>query len=76
MVEVLPRDEREAVEWYRKAAEQGYAQAQFNLGECLRDGRGIAKGEKEAVEWYRKAAVQGHSQAQYNLGVMLAMVEV
>ena len=60
------------MEWYRKAAEQGHSQAQFNLGVMLANGRGIAKDEQEAVEWYRKAAEQGNVLAQINLGVMLA----
>ncbi len=66
---VLPKDEAEAVRWYRKAAEQGYAQAQFNLGVVYANGRGVAKDEAEAVRWYRKAAEQGLAMAQYNLGV-------
>ena len=28
----VQKDYKEAVKWYRKAAEQGYAKAQFNLG--------------------------------------------
>ena len=30
--EGVPKNDAEAVTWYRKAAEQGYANAQFNLG--------------------------------------------
>jgi hypothetical protein len=36
----VPQDEAEAVEWYRKAAEQGYAIAQANLGWCYDAGCG------------------------------------
>ena len=52
----------------KKAAEQGHAEAQFNLGVCYETGDGVAKNSKEAVKWYRKAAEQGHANAQNNLG--------
>ena len=60
----------EAVKWYRKAAEQGYASAKSALGWMYANGRGVAKNEEEAVKWYRKAAEQGHANAQNNLGWM------
>ena len=53
---------------YKASAEQGDAEAQFNLGWCYDDGRGVAKDYAEAVKWYRQAAEQGHAEAQYNLG--------
>ena len=52
----------------RKAAEQGYAEAQFNLGCCYDCGNGVAEDKQEAAKWYRKAAEQGYAMAQYNLG--------
>ena len=66
------KDYVEAVKWYRKAADQGYAAAQFNLGVTYSDGRGVVKNEVEAVKWYRKAADQGNAKAQTNLGYMYA----
>ncbi len=59
-----------AAEWYRKAAEQGYAAAQHSLGVMYYTGRGVAQDYKEAGRLYRKAAEQGFAVAQYNLGVM------
>ena len=56
----------EAVKWYRNAAEQGHADAQYKLGVCYNTGDGIAQNKTEAVKWYRKAAEQGHADAQYN----------
>jgi TPR repeat protein len=56
------------VKWYRKAAEQGDADAQFRIGVSYYDGEGIAKDAVEAVKWYRKAAEQGLADAQTNLG--------
>ncbi|HHV6563032.1 TPA: tetratricopeptide repeat protein, partial [Haemophilus influenzae] len=56
--------------WYRQAAEQGNAKAQFNLGNMYADGRGVKQDNFEAVKWYRKAAEQGYAEAQGSLGVM------
>ncbi len=58
----------EAVKWYRKAAEQGHAEAQYWLGVCYRWGWGIDEDKVEAVKWDRKAAEQGYDKAQYTLG--------
>ena len=68
--ERVPEDAREAVKWYRKAAAQGYAKAQFNLGFMYTKGKGVPKDDREAAKWYRKAAEQGLSNAQLNLGIM------
>ena len=54
----------------RKAADQGDAQAQHNLGFMYHDGRGVAQDYTQARFWYRKAADQGHALAQGNLGLM------
>ena len=59
----------QAVDFFRKAAEQGHATAQFNLGVCYDHGQGVAQDYNEAVKWYRKAVEQGYASAQYNLGV-------
>ena len=52
----------------KKAAEQGDAQAQYNLGNCYDFGDGVEKNLSEAVKWWRKAAEQGYAQAQFFLG--------
>ena len=54
----------------QKAAEEGHAKAQTNLGIMYRKGRGVSQDDNEAVSWYRRAAEQGDAVAQYNLGVM------
>ena len=68
----VAKDEKTAVVWYAKAAEQGNADAQNNLGRMYAAGRGVAKDEKTAVLWYTKAAEQGYAVAQFNLGAMYA----
>jgi uncharacterized protein len=58
------------LKWYRKAADQGSANAQFNLGKMYDDGDGVLQDYAEALKWYRKAADQGNASAQFNLGKM------
>jgi TPR repeat protein len=65
----VAKDETEAVKWYRKAAEQNVADAQYNLGVCYAIGQGVTEDDAEAVKWFRKAAEQNYADAQYNLGV-------
>ncbi len=64
------KDYQNALIWYRKAAEQGHASAQSNLGTMYRNGRGVTQDDQQAVAWYRKAAAQGNAYAQNNLGWM------
>ena len=63
------KDDTESNKWYRKAAEQGDATAQFNLG-IYYHVRGMPKDYAQAAQWYRKAADQGDASAQVNLGGM------
>ena len=63
-----PSPSSTAVEWWTKAAEQGHAAAQNNLGSCYYEGEGVAQSFEQAVEWWTKAAEQGHAEAQNNLG--------
>lgn len=64
----VPKNDAEAVKWFRKAADQGLASAQYNLGVLFAKGLGVAENDAEAAKWWRKAAEQGNTKAQYNLG--------
>ena len=55
----VPQDDAEAVKWYSKAAEQGDATAQYNLGLMYNSGKGVPRDDAEALNWWRKAAGQG-----------------
>jgi TPR repeat protein len=83
----IPRDDLVAVTWYTKAANQGHAGAQCNLGIMHANrlgimhakGRGVHRDDVKAVKWYMKAADQGHAgaqcnlaEAQFNVGIMHA----
>jgi uncharacterized protein len=66
----IPQDYAEAAKWYRKAAEQGYADAQYFLGHMYYEGEGVPQDYTEAAKWYGKAADQGNAYAQIFLGLM------
>ena len=62
-------NKQEAVKWWKKAAENGYAPAQMILGACYeKGGEGVDRDPIIAVKWYAKAADQGNANAQYFLG--------
>ncbi|MGL6188451.1 MAG: tetratricopeptide repeat protein, partial [Holosporales bacterium] len=66
----LKNNFEDAARWYRKAAEQGDASAQFNLGFILARGEGVTKDLKKAVPLIQKEVEKGHGLARYNLGLM------
>ncbi|KAF9922884.1 hypothetical protein FBU30_006981 [Linnemannia zychae] len=59
-----------AIEWYLKAAKQGYAEAQRRVGHMYSKGSGIQQDYKKAMLWNFKAAHQGNAIAWYNIGCM------
>lgn len=65
---MIKKEYEQAAKCFLRAAEQGYAKAQYNLGVCYEFGLGVEKNEAEAVKWYQKAVEQGHADAQSNLG--------
>lgn len=64
-------DYKAAVDTWRPLAAAGDADAQFNLGQAFKLGRGVPANLPTAIEWFRKAAAQGHSQAIDNYGLAL-----
>ena len=61
--EGVPEDDREAAKWYRKAAEQGDASAQFNLGGMYATGEGVPEDYVMAYVWANLSAAQGKKEA-------------
>lgn len=63
-----------AQQWFERAARQGLAEAQFNLGNM--HAYGLAQvppgqdGQRLAAQWIFEAARQGHPEAQYSLGIL------
>ncbi|WP_332837884.1 SPOR domain-containing protein [Sphingomonas sp. MA1305] len=64
-------DYKTAVDQWRGPAVAGDPDAQFNLGQAYKLGRGVPLDPVLAESWFRKAAVQGHFQAQDNYGLAL-----
>ena len=64
-------DYKAAVDTWRPLAAAGDADAQFNLAQAYKLGRGVPVDLPMATEWFRKAAVQGHAQAIDNYGLAL-----
>jgi cell division septation protein DedD len=52
-------------------AQAGDAEAEYQLGEAYRSGRGVAPDPETAIMWYRRAAVAGHIRASEELGFAL-----
>jgi len=66
----IKKEYQEAFKWFTKAAEQGHAGAQLNLGLMYYNGEGIPKDHKEAAKWLTKSAEQGRADAQAYLSTM------
>ncbi|MES2046485.1 MAG: SPOR domain-containing protein [Pseudomonadota bacterium] len=62
---------RKAVDIWRVDANAGDADAQFNMGQAYRLGRGVPVDLPMAEGWFRKAALQGHVEAITNYGLTL-----
>jgi TPR repeat protein len=58
--------------WFRKAADQGDAVAEFPLGNQYANANGVLQDYSEAMFWFHRAAEQGHPVAKLYLGVMYA----
>ena len=55
----MEQDLEQAVDWFRKSAEQEFSAGLFSLGLCLSAGIGVEKDTSAAFELWRKAAEQG-----------------
>lgn len=64
-------DYEAAVKQWRDAALKGDPDAQFNMGQAYKMGRGVKTDLTVALDWYKKAAAQGHLQAADGYGHLL-----
>jgi TPR repeat protein len=68
----VAKDEAAGVRWFRRAADAGNTEAQFNLYTCYRDGvDGLRTGDPVGVGWLRKSAEGGFIFAQAELSFRL-----
>src|SRR2546426_12816893 len=68
LLDAASKGDKFALQELRARAEQGLADAQYNLGAAYSTGAGVPEDSAQAVQWIRKAAEQGLADAQYNLG--------
>ena len=68
--EGVPKNNAEAIKWFRKAAEQGNAEAQNNLGHMYEEGQGVTQDFVEAQMWYNLAAAKGDENARKNRDIV------
>lgn len=59
-----PQDLASAAQWFRKAAEAGVTDSQFNLGMMYQTGSGAPQDLAEARKWFSRAAAQGDTAAR------------
>lgn len=64
----IPQNYQEALNWYRRAANNGFSHANYHLGQMYHNGDGVKQNYSEAARFYQIAADQGLSDAQNSLG--------
>ncbi|MEM6411694.1 MAG: SEL1-like repeat protein, partial [Pseudomonadota bacterium] len=57
-------------EWYRKAAEYGVLDSQFNLAVFYQDGLGVSPSLTESLFWFEVAALQGDADARQSAAAL------
>ncbi|PWB93449.1 SEL1-like repeat protein [Methylosinus sporium] len=67
-----PRDPKLAFQWFEKAADKGFAPAQYRLGSIYEKGMGVERDYAKALSWYKRAADAGNARAMHNLAVLFA----
>lgn len=68
--EGVKRNYKEALEWYKRAAIHGNAEAMNELGLMYENCWGVLQNDVEAVKWYQKGGEHGNANALFNLGRM------
>lgn len=67
----VARDQAEAVKWYKKAAAQSHAEAQYQLARHYLSGEGITQDDKEAFVWAQRSAFKDYPQGLLLAGQLL-----
>ena len=58
------------MKWFRLAAEQGYARAQYNLGFMYYNGEGVPQDYVQAHMWWNLAASKGNENGRKNRDII------
>jgi uncharacterized protein len=67
----VPEDNSQAAAWYRKAADQQFGPASYNLAYLYLGAHGVPKDYDQFLAWLHKAAEQGYAPAQVALARVL-----
>jgi GAF domain len=62
--EGFPKNESQALNWFRQAAERGHADAEYELASAAASGRGMARDYVAAYTWYTLARVSGNAASE------------
>ena len=63
-------DDAEAFRLYKLAADQGFTDAEHNLGAAYANGSGVARDDAEAIRWLKRAAAKGSEPAKDALAIL------
>ncbi|CAN0929443.1 F-box protein At1g70590 [Linum grandiflorum] len=72
-LQAKPPNETEAVKWLFRASIGGHVRAQYQLGLCMHQGRGVECSLQEAAKWYLRAAKGGYVRAMYNVALCFSV---
>lgn len=75
LVALERHDYATALKGFRSLADEGNAEAQWQLGEMYGNGNGVSKDLGEALRWVRRAAEHGHAEAQFTLGALASLTK-
>jgi TPR repeat protein len=67
----VPRDRKQALAWFLRAAAQGHAKSMNLVGRFLEEGWEIPANRRAAIAWYQRAAELGNFRAQFNVATWL-----
>lgn len=67
-----PTDKAAAIEWFRKSAEHGNADGEWNLGTAYFVGNGVSRDVSTGLDWMRRSLSDGSGNHMFMYGMMLA----
>lgn len=67
----IKKDDRQAVVWFRRAADKGLGAAMSDLAYKYETGEGVARDQREAARWFERAAASGHPGGMRNFALVL-----
>jgi uncharacterized protein len=71
----IAKDEEQAADWYKRAADRDFPPALHYLANMYRDGRGVAKNTPRAMQLYDRARTRGMASSAYNLAWVLDVAD-